>query len=307
MEKRGVVMFQKCIGIKRFWTKIISGAVLIATLNIFVLSSFVMADFSSTQASKLYKDTTVDNITSKAYALGNANANLVMQNKNGDLQIRVGNVMKLMTLYLTFEAIASGKITLETQFEVSVAAQKASDGRARVFLDGYKHEKITVKQAIEAVCIASANDAAYVLAEGLGGTEQNFVTMMNAKATELGMKNTLYTDSTGISKDQYTSANDLAILACDLLNKYPSVTDYTKLTYGVFKHESTKEGDTEMVSANNLTRGKFYQQSDGLLVGSNSEDGYAMVGTVANESTRSVAVIVGAADENYRAAEILRI
>ena len=300
-------MFQKCIGIKRFWTKIIIGAVLIATLNIFVLSSFVMADFSSTQASKLYKDTTVDNITSKAYALGNANANLVMQNKNGDLQIRVGNVMKLMTLYLTFEAIASGKITLETQFEVSVAAQKASDGRARVFLDGYKHEKITVKQAIEAVCIASANDAAYVLAEGLGGTEQNFVTMMNAKATELGMKNTLYTDSTGISKDQYTSANDLAILACDLLNKYPSVTDYTKLTYGVFKHESTKEGDTEMVSANNLTRGKFYQQSDGLLVGSNSEDGYAMVGTVANESTRSVAVIVGAADENYRAAEIKKL
>ena len=72
LEKRGVVMFQKCIGIKRFWTKIISGAVLIATLNIFVLSSFVMADFSSTQASKLYKDTTVDNITSKAYALGNA-------------------------------------------------------------------------------------------------------------------------------------------------------------------------------------------------------------------------------------------
>lgn len=62
-----------------------------------------------------------------------------------------------------------------------------------------------------------------------------------------------------------------------------------------------------MVSANNLTRGKFYQQSDGLLVGSNSEDGYAMVGTVANESTRSVAVIVGAADENYRAAEIKKL
>ena len=118
------------------------------------------------------------------------------------------------------------------------------------------------------------------------------------------MKNTLYTDSTGIAKDQYTSANDLAVLACDLLNKYPSVTDYTKLTYGLFKHESTQEGDTEMVSSNNLTRGKFYQQSDGLLVGSDAEFGYAMVGTVADESTRSVAVIVGAADENYRAAEI---
>ena len=298
---------KKCIGIKRFWTKIVSGAMVIATLNIFVLSSFVAADFSKTQATNIYKTTEVDTITSTAYALGNANANLVMQNKNGDAQVRVGNVMKLMTLYLTFEAIGEGKITLDTQLEVSVAAQKASEGRARVFLDGYKHEKITVKQAIEAVGIASANDAAYVLAEGLGGTEQNFVAMMNAKAAELGMKNTLYTDSTGIAKDQYTSANDLAVLACDLLNKYPSVTDYTKLTYGLFKHESTNEGDTEMVSANNLTRGKFYQESDGLLVGSDSEFGYAMVGTVADESTRSVAVIVGAADENYRAAEIRKL
>ena len=295
---------KKCIGMKRFWTKIVSGVILVATLNIFVLSSFAAADFSKTQATEIYETTKVDAITSTAYALGNANANLVMQNKNGDAQVRVGNVMKLMTLYLTFEAIGEGKISLDTQFEVSVAAQKISEGRARVFLDGYKHEKITVKQAIEAVCIASANDAAYVLAEGLGGTEQNFVAMMNAKAAELGMKNTLYTDSTGIAKDQYTSANDLAVLACDLLNKYPSVTDYTKLTYGLFKHESTQEGDTEMVSSNNLTRGKFYQQSDGLLVGSDSEFGYAMVGTVADESTRSVAVIVGAADENYRAAEI---
>lgn len=295
---------KKCIGMKRFWDENSQRAILVATLNIFVLSSFAAADFSKTQATEIYETTKVDAITSTAYALGNANANLVMQNKNGDAQVRVGNVMKLMTLYLTFEAIGEGKISLDTQFEVSVAAQKISEGRARVFLDGYKHEKITVKQAIEAVCIASANDAAYVLAEGLGGTEQNFVAMMNAKAAELGMKNTLYTDSTGIAKDQYTSANDLAVLACDLLNKYPSVTDYTKLTYGLFKHESTQEGDTEMVSSNNLTRGKFYQQSDGLLVGSDSEFGYAMVGTVADESTRSVAVIVGAADENYRAAEI---
>lgn len=300
-------MFQKLIGIKRLWTKIISGAVVAATLNIFVLSSFVAADFSSTKASAIYKNAKIESITSKAYALGNANANTVMQSNNGDAQMRVGNVMKLMTLYLTYEAIGAGKIQMDTLFEVSVAAQKASEGKARVFLDGYKHEKITVKQAIEAVCIASANDAAYVLAEGVGGTEQNFVAMMNAKAAELGMKNTLYTDSTGISAEQYTSANDLAILACDLLHKYPEVTQYTKLTYGVFKHESTGEGETEMVSANNLTRGKFYQQSDGLLVGSNSQDGYTMVATVTNDTTRSVAVIAGAADENYRAAEIKKL
>lgn len=300
-------MVRKNNRMQPFLTKILSVAVICATLNIFVLSSFVAADFSSTQATKIYKDTKVESITSKAYALGNANANVVMQSGNGDAHLRVGNVMKLMTLYLTFEAIATGKLTMESELEVSVAAQKASDGKARVFLDGYKHEKITVKQAIEAVCIASANDAAYVLAEGVGGTEQNFVSMMNAKAAELGMQNTVFADSTGISNDQYTSANDLAILGCDLLNKYPAVTEYTKLTYGEFKHESTKQENTAMVSANNLTRGKFYQESDGLLVGSNKDDGYAMVATVAKDSTRAVAVVIGAQDENYRAAEIKKL
>ena len=299
-------MFYNFIRGKRFWTKIVSAAVVIATLNIFVLSSFVAADFSSTKALNIYRETKVDSIQSKAYALGNADANTVMQSGNGDAHLRVGNVMKLMTLYLTFEALASGKLTLETQLDVSVAAQEAASRRARVFLDGYKHERITVKQGLEAVCIASANDAAYVLAEGIAGTEQNFVAMMNAKAAELGMKNTLFADSTGIAEGQYTSANDMAILACDLLHKYPVVTEYTKLTYGVFKH-STNEQDTEMVSANNLTRGKFYQKSDGLLVGSHTEDGYSMVATVAEGSTRSVAVILGAQDENYRAAEIKKL
>lgn len=300
-------MFKNFKGLKPLVTKIISVGLIAATVNIFVLSSFVMADFSSTKATAIYKETKIESLTAKAYALGNANANVVMQSGNGDAHIKVGNIMKLMTLYLTYEAMAQGKITLDSLIEVSIAAQKACDGKPRVFLDGYKHEKITVKQAIEAVCIASANDAAYVLAENIGGTEQNFVAQMNAAASELGMKNTLFTDSTGLAADQYTSASDMAVLACALLNKYPSVTDYTKLTYGVFKHDSTKQGDTEMVSANNLTRGKFYKSSDGLLVGSNAEDGYSMVATVMEGSTRAVAVILGAQNENYRAAEVKKL
>ncbi len=274
-----------------------------AVLNTFVLLCSVSAEFSSTKAGEIYKSSTVETVTSKSYAIGNANANKVLQSGNGDQRLKVGNVMKLMTLYLTYEAMAKGTYTLDSEIEVSIAAQEASEGRARVFLNGYMHEKLTVRQAIEAVCIASANDAAYVLAESVGGTEQNFVSMMNAKAAELGMKNTLFTDCTGISTDQYTTAADLAILACDFLNNYPSVTDFTKLTYGEFKH-STNEADTSMVSANNLTRGKFYTQSDGLLVGSNNEDGYTMVATVNSGNTRAVAVVAGAADENYRAAEI---
>ena len=288
--------------------KFVCVLLIIATLNTFVLSSAVSAAFSKTQATEIYRNTKIEEIKSKAYAIGNAEANQVVQTGNtGNDKIRVGNVMKLMTLYLTFEAMAEGRISLETKLEVSVAAQEISAGKARVFLNGYKHEKITVKEALEAVCIASANDAAYVLAEGIGGSEQNFVQMMNEKAAELKMSNTTYTDSTGIKADQYTTAKDLAILGCEILNKYPEITEYTKLTYGKFQHTSTGEGETEMVSSNNLIRGKFYPESDGLIVGSNAQDGFAMVATVSDGTTRSVAVIVGAADENYRAAEIKKL
>lgn len=288
--------------------KFISFITIVATLNIFILSSFVTADFSKTKATDIYRTTKIESITSKAYAIGNADANAVVEaSEFADTQIRVGNVMKLMTLYLTYEAIANGKLTMESTLDVSTAAQEISVGRARVFLDGYKHEKVTVQQAIEAVCIASANDAAYVLAEGVGGTEQNFVTLMNEKAAALGMKNTVFSDCTGIIADQYTTARDMAILACDLLHKYPEITSYTKLTYGEFIHTSTDKSKTQMISANNLTRGKFYPESDGLIVGSNSNDGFAMVGTVSDGVTRSVAVIVGASDENYRAAEIKKL
>lgn len=281
---------------------------IVAILNTFVLSSAVYADFSKTQATEIYKATKIEGLTSKAYAIGNAEANQVVQaSSTADDKIRVGNVTKLMTLYLAYEAIENGILTADSQLEVSVAAQEISTGRARVFLDGYKHEIITVKQAIEAVCIASANDAAYVLAEGIGGTEANFVKMMNDKAAELGMTNTTYSDCTGIQTNQHTTARDLAILGCEILNKHVEITEYTKLTYGKFQHTSTGKGETEMVSSNNLTRGKFYTESDGLIVGSNKEDGYAMVATVSDGKTRSVAVIVGAKDENYRAAEIKKL
>ena len=165
--------------------RVISILLVVSILNIFVLTSSVSAAFSKTEATNIYKNTKIENITSKAYAIGNADANQVVQSSlTANDKIRVGNVNKLMTLYLVYQAIAEGKLTMESELEVSVAAQEISTNRARVFLDGYKHEIITVKQALEAVCIASANDAAYVLAEGVGGTEQNFVEMMKERSAE---------------------------------------------------------------------------------------------------------------------------
>lgn len=144
-----------------------------------------------------------------------------------------------MTLYLAFEAISNGQTTLDTEFAVVQSAQDKSIGRERVFLDAGKKERITVGQAIEAICIASANDAAYALAHYIGKNEDGFVEMMNKKALELGLKNTFFTDSAGIEDGHYMSANDAAILSYHLIKNYPDVLNYTIKTYGEFEHWST--------------------------------------------------------------------
>lgn len=268
----------------------------------------VSADYGKTAATKIYNETTLEALQSKSCMLLDYQTGTVLFHKNETERYPVGNMVKIMTLLLTFESIAKGETTLETEFAVSKHAQQVSVGRARVFLDGNKREKITVKQAVQAICIASANDAACALAEYLGGSETSFVERMNAKAEELGLKDTKFVDSTGIdAASQYTSAHDMAILSRSLVLSYPEVLEYTAQTYGVFQHTSTGAEDTTMISSNNLTRGQFYPDSDGLLVGFSNSDGYAQAATVEGGGRRVIAVVIGAANENIRAAELKKL
>lgn len=268
----------------------------------------VSADYGKTTATQIYKETTLETLQSQACMLVDYKTGTVLFRKNENERFAVGNMVKTMTLLLTFESIAKKETSLNTQFVVSKQAQKISEGRARVFLDGNQKEVITVAQAVQAVCIASANDAAYALAEHLNGTEEAFVRRMNAKVQELGLKNTLFVDSTGINaKDQYTSAYDMAMISRHLVLNYPEVLEYTRQTYGLFQHESTGAEETIMISSNNLTRGQFYPESDGLLVGYSNADGFAQTATVEGGGRRVFAVVIGAANENIRAAELKRL
>ena len=148
----------------------------------------VSAAFSKSTATEIYKKTTVDNLTAKSYATVEYESGQLILSGGTQEPVVIGGLVKMMTLLLTFEAIGSGRITMETEFEVTKHAQNVSVGKARVFLDAGKHERITVKQAVEAVCISGANDAACALAEFLGGNEAAFVGQMNAKAAEWGLQ-----------------------------------------------------------------------------------------------------------------------
>ena len=285
---------------KRFITFVTLIAVSLSVLT----GMIAHADYQADVATGYYQSIKKDELNCDSYAIVEISTGKIVESKNPDLHIEVGNITKIMTMYLALEYMTAKGDNLQTLIPVSVAAQNAARGRATVYLDGYKKEKITIEQALTAISIASAVDAAYVLAEYVSGTENSFVKHMNTKAKEMGMNDTLFGDCSGVTVDgQYTSAHDLAVLSYNLLSKYPEVTNYTKLTYGKFEHKSTDGSYTEMISANNLTRHKFYQQSDGLLIGSSNEDGYSMVGTVSGGGTRVAAVVLGCDDQNYRAAE----
>ncbi|MBQ8164827.1 MAG: D-alanyl-D-alanine carboxypeptidase [Clostridia bacterium] len=267
--------------------------------------SIMSLGFSTTDATNIYKNASVDTLNVKSFSVVDFDSGtIIIKSETGDSHYTIGNMVKIMTLYLTFEAMANNTITLDSEVRVTKNAQNAGSGRESVFLDYGKKEVITVKQAIEAICVASANDAAYALSETLAMNEDAFVVMMNEKAKELGLNNTCYQDSTGIKtieEGQYSSSNDVAILSYHLIKNYPDILNYTTITFGYFKHTSTGQPDTQMISSNDLIRKEFYEACDGLLTGYSKADGYAQCATASVDGKREVAVIIGAPDKSTRA------
>ena len=273
------------------------------------LAGFKSIAFNKNTADTIYSTLTPDALQAKAYAVAYFDSGtVVIKSERADEHFSVGNLIKLMTLYLTFEAIDKGETFLENSVGVSKNAQAISEGRERVYLDAGKREVITVAEAVTAVCVASANDAAYALAEHVSkGSEANFVEMMNAKAAELGMTNTNYTDCTGIAtieNGQYSCAADLAILSYHLVNNYPDVLKFTVIMSGMFQHTSTGQPETEMRSSNALISSGMYPECDGLLVGYSKEDLYAQAATSEKDGERVAAVVIGEETPERRAGEL---
>lgn len=247
--------------------------------------------FNKSSANKIFSELKIDGLKAKSYAAVHFDSGaVVLESANSKEHFTIGNMVKLMTLYLTFEAVENGATSLNSSVGISKNAQKISEGRERVYLDAGKGESITVEEAVTAVCVASANDAAYALAEHVSkGSEADFVALMNNKAEELGLENTKYTDSTGIAtidNGQYSCAADVAVLSSNLVKNYPDVLKYTTITSGVFKHTSTGQPDTEMLSSNALISSKMYPECDGLLVGYSKADLYAQSATAERDGER---------------------
>ena len=205
----------------------------------------------------------------------------VLVSENGDTLNHPASLTKMMTLYLTFEALNRGKITWDTPIKVSKYAAARPPTKLGVKPGG----TITVREAVYGMIIKSANDAASAMAEKLGGSESAFARMMTAKARQLGMNRTVFVNASGLPDGrQVTTARDMSTLAVALMKNYPN-------EYRLFSAASFNFRGKTVRGHNNLMY--RYQGMDGIKTGYTNASGFNLVSAVRDGNRRVVGVVLG--------------
>lgn len=242
-----------------------------------------------------------DNLTPKATSsiLIEASTGKVLYEKDADKKLAPASLTKIMTMLLTMESLESRKINYNDK--VLISKNAASMGGSQIFIEA--NSRVSVKDLIRGISIASANDAAVALAEKIGGTEANFINMMNDKAKELGLSNTTFKNPHGLDDDGHmTTARDLSIIAKELV-KHEDILKFTS----TYEEYMTKPNGEKfwLVNTNNLIR--FYDGMDGLKTGYTPKAGYCLVGTANKNDMRLISVVMNEKEKEDRSSETIAL
>jgi D-alanyl-D-alanine carboxypeptidase (penicillin-binding protein 5/6) len=238
-------------------------------------------------------------VAAKAYLLIDVTANQVLAAKDPDMPVEPASLTKLMTAYLVFDALKSRKIELKQTLPVSERASKMPG--SRMFID--PKMRVPVEDLIKGMVVQSGNDATVALAEGVAGSVERFVQMMNDQAKVLGMKNSSYRNPDGLTESGHTTtARDLGVLATRLMRDFPEYASYYAIKK--YRYEGTP-------AANDSNRNLLLFRDatvDGLKAGHTKTAGYCLVATAKRDfpnvgARRLLSVVLGADSENARANE----
>ena len=222
------------------------------------------------------------NLNAPSAVLIEADTGKILFEKNKDRERACASITKVMTLLLVMEALDSGQLKLDQKLTAS--AHAASMGGSDIWLE--EGESMTVDDLIKATAVASANDAAVVLAEAISGSEDAFVDKMNKRAKSLGMKNTTFLNCNGLDENGHlTTAYDVALMSRELI-KYPKIFEYTSIWI-----DNLRGGKTQIVNTNKLL--KTYDGITGLKTGTTAEAGCCMSATAERDGLSLVAVVLG--------------
>ncbi len=228
-------------------------------------------------------------ISAKSAILIEKNTGRVLFEYEADTPMPPASITKIMTLLLVMEAIENGKLTMET--EVTASEHACSMGGSQIWLE--PGEVFTVHELLKAAAIASANDACTALAEAVSGTEEAFVELMNSRASELGMENTVFKNCTGLDAEGHVStARDIAIMSAKLLS-YEKIKEYSTVWM-----DSLRNGETELTNTNRLVR--FYKGCTGLKTGSTDEAGCCLAASAERNGMELISVTLGSPNTDER-------
>ena len=223
----------------------------------------------------------------------------VIYEKNMHDKLSIASLTKMMGLVLIFEEIDGGKIKYTDKVVASVNA--AGMGGSQIWLEA--GEEMTVEELLKGIIMASGNDAIVAMAEYVGGTEENFVKMMNKKARELGLKNTNFVNPTGLDeKNHYSSAYDVSKIAIELM-KHQDIFKFTT----IYEDYLRKDTDRKfwLVNTNKLL--KSYKGVDGLKTGMTDNAGYTMAVTAKKDGLRLLTVVLGEKSGKERNSEVAEL
>ncbi|HSV54112.1 MAG TPA: D-alanyl-D-alanine carboxypeptidase family protein [Burkholderiaceae bacterium] len=238
-------------------------------------------------------------IAARAYLLLDVTSNQMLAQKDIDMPVEQASLTKLMTAYLVFDALKAKKIDLQQTLPVSERAWKMPG--SRMFID--PKMKVPVEDLIKGMIVQSGNDATVALAEGVGGTVERFVQLMNDQAKALGMKSTSYKNTEGLTEPGHTTtARDLSILASRLISDFPEYINYYAIKK--YRYEGTPK-------ANDSNRNLLLFRDptvDGLKTGHTDAAGYCLIATAKRDfpnvgGRRLLSIVLGASSENARANE----
>lgn len=235
----------------------------------------------------------------KTILVGDFDTGLILVEKNIDTPFPPASLSKLMTLYLVFEALEDNQLKLDDRLLVSDFAYTSYRGGSTMYLD--TTDRPTVEELIRGVVVLSGNDACVVLAEALSptGNEKGFVQLMNEKAKELGLTNSIFTNSNGWpDPEQKMSSRDLYVLTKKLISDFPEY----------YKYFAEKEFPFDnRTPANRFNRNPLLKKdvvgADGLKTGYTSDAGYGLVGSAIRDGRRMIFVINGLPSSKQRSDE----
>lgn len=242
-------------------------------------------------------------VAARAYLLLDITSNQILASRDMDMPVEPASLTKLMSAYLVFDALKSKKIDVKQTFGVSERAWKMPG--SRMFID--PKTKVPVDDLLKGMIVQSGNDATVALAEGVGGSVDRFVQMMNDQAKVLGMNNTSYKNPEGLNEaGQSTTARDLATLATRLMRDFPEYI-------GIYAIKKYRYPGSPAANDSNRNLLLFTDPTvDGLITGHTEAAGYCLVATAKREfpnigPRRLMAIVLGTNSETTRANEAQKL